>query len=153
MAKVLIVYGSTTGNTETTANGIAGIIRSAGHDVVALDAGNARPAGLCAGYDCVLFGCSTWGDETIELQEDFIPLFDAFDVIGVSGMKFASFGCGDSSYTYYCGAVDSINKKLEELGGKMISQGLKIDGDPAGAINDIEAWAKGIVAALQKNAG
>ena len=148
MANVLIVYGSTTGNTETVANDIAGIIKGAGNTVTVLDAGKAKPAGLCAGYDCVLFGCSTWGDDTIEFQDDFIPLFDAFDSIGASGVKVASFGCGDSSYTYYCGAVDSINEKLEALGGKMIADGLKIDGDPSDASDDIEAWAKGIVAAL-----
>lgn len=148
MANVLIVYGSTTGNTETVANDIAGIIKGAGHAVTVLDAGSAKAAGLCAGYDCVLFGCSTWGDDAIELQDDFIPLFDAFDSIGASGVKVASFGCGDSSYTYYCGAVDSINEKLEQLGGKMIAQGLKIDGDPSDASDDIEAWAKAVAAAL-----
>lgn len=148
MANVLIVYGSTTGNTETVANDIAGILKEAGNDVTVLDAAKAQPSGLCASRDCVLFGCSTWGDDTIEFQDDFMPLFEAFDSIGASGVKAAAFGCGDSSYTYYCGAVDSINEKLDELGAKLIAPGLKIDGDPGDASDNIESWAKSVAAAL-----
>ena len=148
MANVLIVYGSTTGNTESVANEVAEIIKGGGNDVTVLDAGKASPAGLCAGRDCVLFGCSTWGDDSIEFQDDFIPLFEAFDSIGASGVKVAAFGCGDSSYTYFCGAVDSINEKLGELGAKIVAPGLKIDGDPSDASDDIEAWTNAVMAAL-----
>ncbi|MCC8193695.1 MAG: flavodoxin [Deltaproteobacteria bacterium] len=148
MANVLIVYGSTTGNTESVANDIAGILKGDGNDVTVLDAGRATPAGLCAGRDCVLFGCSTWGDDSVEFQDDFVPLFEAFDSIGVSGVKAAAFGCGDSSYTYFCGAVDSIDEKLKELRAKVIAPGLKIDGDPSEAADDIESWAKEVMAAL-----
>lgn len=148
MANVLIVYGSTTGNTETVAGELSDIIKGGGHAVTVLDAGNAQASGLCAGRDCVLFGCSTWGDDTIELQDDFVPLFDAFDSIGASGVKVASFGCGDSSYTYYCGAVDAINEKLESLGAHIAAQGLKIDGDPGDASDAIKAWAREVMAAL-----
>ena len=148
MANVLIVYGSTTGNTENVANKVAAVLKGAGNDVTVLDTGKAQAKGLCAGRDCVLFGCSTWGDETIELQDDFVPLFDDFANIGVSGVKAAAFGCGDSSYTYYCGAVDAINEKLGQLGAKIIAEGLKIDGDPDDAKDEIEAWASEVAEAL-----
>ena len=148
MANVLIVYGSTTGNTENAANSIAELLKKAAHNVSVLDAGKAKPQGLCAGRDCVLFGCSTWGDESIELQDDFVPLFEAFDAIGASGVKAAVFGCGDSGYTHFCGAVDAIAQKLEELGAKIITDGLKIDGDPSDAEDSIETWAKELLAAI-----
>ena len=148
MANVLIVYGSTTGNTENVAESIGKILTGSGHDVTVLDVAKASPEGICNGRDCVLFGCSTWGDDEIEFQDDFVPFFDAFDSIGASGVKCASFGCGDSSYTYYCGAVDSINESLEKLGASVIVAGLKIDGDPSTAKGDIEAWAHEVAAAL-----
>ncbi len=148
MAKALIVYGSTTGNTASVAEMVERILAGAGHGVTLLDAGKAAAGNLCAGYDAVLFGCSTWGDETIELQDDFIPLFDAFDGIGAKGVKTGVFGCGDSSYTYYCGAVDAIEEKLQELGANLIVDGLKIDGDPHAAKGDIEAWAAGVAKSL-----
>ncbi|MDR3176740.1 MAG: flavodoxin [Desulfovibrio sp.] len=148
MANVLIVYGSTTGNTSSTATDIAAELRGGGHAVTLLDAADAGADNLCRGYDCVLFGCSTWGDADVELQDDFIPLFEAFDRIGAMGCKTGCFGCGDSSYTHFCGAVDAISQRLEELGSINIAENLKIDGDPGDASDDIAAWAKSVAAAL-----
>lgn len=148
MANVLIVYGSTTGNTENVAETIGKIMSENGHAVSVLDVAKASPANICNGRDCVLFGCSTWGDDSIELQDDFVPFFDAFDSIGAKGVNCASFGCGDTSYTYYCGAVDAINERLEELGANVIAAGLKIDGDPSAAKSDIDSWAGEVMAAL-----
>lgn len=148
MANVLVVYGSTTGNTETVADMIGKVLSDGGHNVTQLDAAKADPANLCSGRDCVLFGCSTWGQDSIELQDDFVPLYEAFDKIGAKGVKTAAFGCGDTSYEYYCGAVDAINERLEELGASVIAEGLKIDGDPGSAKSEIEAWAKAVMAQL-----
>jgi flavodoxin short chain len=143
-----MVYGSTTGNTETVADNIAAILKGEGHGVTEQDAGKTDPAGLCAGRDCVLFGCSTWGDDSIVLQDDFAVLFEAFDDIGAAGAKTAVFGCGDTSYTYFCGAVDSIYDRLEELGAHLVAPKLKIDGDPADADDEIASWTAGVAAAL-----
>ena len=148
MASVLIVYGSTTGNTAHVAEEVKGVLEGAGHAVTVQDAADVTPAGLCAGYDAVLFGCSTWGDADLELQDDFVSLFDAFDSISASGKKVAAFGCGDSSYTHYCGAVDAIEQKLGELGARVVAPGLKIDGDPGDAKDAVEAWAGEVARAL-----
>ena len=148
MASVLIVYGSTTGNTEYTAEVVERVIAESGHAVTVLDAAKCSPDGLCKDCDAVLFGCSTWGEEEIELQDDFIPLFESLENAGVKGKKAAVFGCGDSSYTHFCGAVVEIEEKLEELGASMIADGLKIDGDPHSVKDEIEGWAKDVGAAL-----
>lgn len=147
MGSALIVYGSTTGNTEYVAEVAERILSEAGASVKTLDASQAMPEGLCDGFDLILFGCSTWGDEEIELQDDFIPLFEQFDSIRAQGKRTAVFGCGDSSYTYFCGAVDVIEKKLEELGATVVDT-LKIDGDPQAEREVIEHWAKGVAASL-----
>lgn len=147
MASALIVYGSTTGNTEYVAGVAEKILSENGASVKKIDASDADPDGLCDGFDLVLFGCSTWGDESIELQDDFIPLFESFDSINAQGKNVAVFGCGDSSYTYFCGAVDTIEQKLDELGAKVIDT-LKIDGDPQSEKEEIENWAKRIAASV-----
>lgn len=147
MASALIVYGSTTGNTEYVAGVAERTLSAAGATVKTLDASNASPEGLCDGYDLVLFGCSTWGDESIELQDDFIPLFENFETINANGKKVAVFGCGDSSYTYFCGAVDAIEQKLDELGAKVVDT-LKIDGDPQSEKDQIETWTRGVAESL-----
>lgn len=148
MSNVLIVYGSTTGNTEWVAGELEKKIKAAGHDVECKGAGSVSADGLCNGRDMVLFGCSTWGQDEIELQEDFVPLFEKFDSIGASGVKTAVFGCGDDDYDYYCGAVDAITEKLEDLGAKVVGGKLKINGDPGDSADAINSWADGVVAAI-----
>ena len=140
MSKALIVYGSTTGNTETAASFVAQGLKKKGIDSDTKDAASVEAKGLVDGYDLVLFGCSTWGEEEIELQDDFIPLYDSFEDIGLGGKKVAVFGCGDSSYTYYCGAVDAIQEKAEKLGAVIVHESLKIDGDPEA--EEITAWGE-----------
>lgn len=141
MASALIVYGSTTGNTEYVAEEIGRVLTGKGVSVKLLNASSAKATGLCDGYDLVFFGCSTWGDDSIELQDDFIPLFDDFDQINASGKKTAVFGCGLSDYTYFCGAVDAISEKLNGLGAQVVDT-LKIDGDPQSEKSEIESFAK-----------
>ena len=148
MAKVLIVFGSSTGNTRFTSSEIGRILSEAGHEVTLLDVAKAQAKGLCAGYDGVLFGCSTWGDDSIELQDDFASFFDEFDNLEVEGVKFAVFGCGDINYQYFCGAVDEIERKLNELGAQLIDNNLKIDGEPHAAKEDIKVFADYVAARL-----
>ena len=148
MSSVLIVYGSTTGNTEYTAEVLERTLAEAGNTVTVADAAQSPAEGLGDKYDAVLFGCSTWGDEEIELQDDFIPLFESLESAGLKGKKTAVFGCGDSSYTYFCGAVDAIEQKLGEIGANLVTDGLKIDGDPHTVKEEIESWARDVIKSL-----
>lgn len=143
MGKALVVFGSTTGNTESVAEYVAGALADAGMAVDLKNAAAVAPKGLAEGYDLVVFGCSTWGDDAIELQEDFVPLFDDLEAAGLSGRKVAVFGCGDSSYTHFCGAVDAIAEKAAALGAKVLDMPLKIDGVPDKA--EAVAWARGLL--------
>ena len=143
MASALIVYGSTTGNTEYVSEVVERKLTQEGKTVTRMNATDAKADGLCDGYDLILFGCSTWGDATIELSDDFVSLFDQFDAINAKGKKTAVFGCGDSGYTYYCGAVDAIADKLKTMGADVIDT-LKIDGDPQAEEGAIENWAKSV---------
>ncbi|PIE74763.1 MAG: flavodoxin [Deltaproteobacteria bacterium] len=141
MASVIIIYGSTTGNTENTSEQIEKVLSEKGMDVTLKDVSDVKPADI-NDYDMVLMGCSTWGDEDIELQDDFIPFYEDLGSGDFSGKKVAVFGCGDSSYTHFCGAVDAIEEKVRDLGGKLVVDGLKIDGDPDDAEDDIKSWAE-----------
>ena len=123
MSNVLIVYGSTTGNTADIAEYLGGRLRAAGHVADVRDAADVSPDGLCEGRDVALFGCSAWGTDEVELQTDFEPLFEAFDRIGVKDVKTACFASGDSSFEHFCGAVDVIEARLSELGGIQILEG------------------------------
>ncbi len=148
MKNVLIVYGSTTGNTEYVASHIEKSLTQEGFTVKNENADGVKAAGLCDNYDLILFGCSTWGDDEIELQDDFIPLFDDFDNINAQGKKTAVFGCGDSSYQYFCGAVDAIEQKLSSMGAEVLDT-LKIDGDPQSEKDSIDSFIKTVLSNIK----
>lgn len=144
MAKALIVYGSTTGNTETAAGWIADTLRAKGIETELRNAADVAVEDMAQGFDLVLLGSSSWGDDEIEFQDDFIPVYEALDIAGLKGRKAAAFGCGDSSYTHFCGAVDAIEEKLAGLGAVLVAGPLKIDGDPERG--EIETWAREVAA-------
>ena len=145
MSSALVVYGSTTGNTEYVAQVVAEVLGDKGYEVKVMDVSSAQAQGLCDGYDLVLFGCSTWGDDSIELQDDFVPLFDDFESINAQGKKTAVFGCGLTDYEYFCGAVDAIEEKLKDMGAQVLDT-LKIDGEPQSEKDEITSWAQGVAA-------
>lgn len=147
MAKALLIYGSTTGNTESAAQTIAGVLAEENVQVTIKEVTNAKPADLNGDYDLYLLGSSTWGDEEIELQEDFAEFYEAMNGLDLSDKKMAVFGCGDSSYTHFCGAVDAIEQKAEDLGAVLVAAGLKIDGDPDDSEQEILDWAQSVAAA------
>ena len=146
--KVLIVYGSTTGNTAGIAEALGEQISGAGHEVTVKNAADVKAEGLCNGYDAVLFGCSAWGTDEVEMQDDFNTLFEDFDAIGVSGRKAACFASGDSSFEHFCGAVDVIEQRLSGLGATIMEEGLKVEGDYSGSRDDVEEWGRRILADL-----
>ncbi|QJB56957.1 flavodoxin [Pseudodesulfovibrio sp. zrk46] len=143
MSKTLIVYGSTTGNTEAVSDDIAKILEKNGHSVKIQSAAEVKIDGMAEGFDAVFLGCSTWGDDEIELQDDFIPVFDDLDKAGLKDKKVAVFGCGDSAYEYFCGAVDVIEEKSEQLGAVLLGDSLKIDGDPDA--DEITSWTEAVM--------
>ena len=148
MSKVLIVYGSTTGNTEALAEILGRLIQEAGHETTLLNAADASAPGLCDGWDMILFGCSAWGDDEIILQDDFDALFQQFDLINAKGHKVACYATGDSNFTYFCGAVDVIEAALERLGADVVVEGLKIDGQAQSDQPEIQEWTKAVIEAL-----
>ena len=149
MASVLIVYGSSTGNTQYVAEEIEKILTAQGMDVKNVEVGRAKAEGLCDGYDMILLGCSTWGVDEIELQEDFVYLFDRLEQANVKGKKVAVFGCGESDRIWFCGAVDAIEKKLKELDAHVVDT-LRVDGDPKEKRSVINDWANRVGADMIK---
>lgn len=142
MSKILIVYGSSTGNTESIAEAIAKFLEDKGHEVALRNAAEVSAEGLAEGYDAVLFGSSVWGIDEVEFQDDFAPLVEEFDSMGLSGRKVAAFASGDSTYENFCGAVDVLEAKAKEAGATIIAEGLRVEGDASAAPEDIKAFAE-----------
>ncbi len=142
MSKALVIFGSTTGNTETMAQTVAKGLEEAGMDVEVKNVTDCAPADMAGDCDLVVLGCPAYGDDSIELQDDFVDFYEDMDSVKLNGKPYAVFAPGDSSYTHFCGSVDMLEDKMEELGGKKATEGLKVDGDPDDADSEIISWAK-----------
>ena len=147
MTKALIAFGSTTGNTAEVANWVFETLEQNGVEVTLEDCAASSPNGLCDPYDLIVFGCPTYGDDEIEIQEDFEPILDELEKSGVNGKKVAVFGCGDSSYFHFCGAVDVIEKRASKCGASLAIKSLKIDDPHPDHEDEIRAWSTELVKA------
>ena len=154
MSKVLIIFGSTTGNTESIASKIGTLLEGAGVTAEVKNAADISDAtDIAKDYDAVLMGASCWGDEDIELQDDFQPVFDQLKEekigsMGLSGKKVAAFASGDSSYQHFCGAVDVIEEAAKDAGATIVAGGLKVEGDASAAPGEIEEFATAVAKSL-----
>ena len=138
---VKIIYGSTTGNTETVANLIASQMND--HKVELINA-SAASLDQVTGSDLVILGSSTWGYG--DIQDDFLTFYDKMDSTTFQGMKVAIFGCGDSeSFSdVFCEAVNLIEEKVISLGANVVIESLKVDGDYSNQLEMIETFAKSL---------
>lgn len=111
MEKTVILFGSTTGNTENIADTIA--------EKIGNGIGKVNVAGLSVddikGYKNIIIGVSTWGIG--DLQDDwdeFLPQFAGSDL---SGKTIAFYGLGDAD-GYPDSFVDGIGIIYEEIKDK-----------------------------------
>ena len=108
MAKVKVVYGSTTGATEAVAQTIA-----AGLDAELINVAGAGADAFDA--DVVIIGCSTWG--LGELQDDWMDKISLLDKVDLTGKKAAVFGTGDQE-GFGDTFVDAIGILADKLAGR-----------------------------------
>ena len=148
MANILIVFGSSTGNTESIAHAIERKLLDAGHTVRVQNAADVSPLHLASGFDVVLLGCSAWGEEEIELQDDFATFFEDIENMDLKNVKLAAFASGDREYPHFCGAVDVIEEKARALGAILIAEGLRLEGDDSGNEDEIASFASEVIKSL-----
>jgi len=145
MSKALIIFGSTTGNTEKMSDMIQETLDENGMETEIKNVTDASVSDLTGEYDLILLGCPAYGDDEVEFQEDFEEFYENMDGLDLGGGKFAVFAPGDSAYEHFCGTVDVLEKKIRSMGGKVVADGLKIDGDPDDAEDEIKEWSADLV--------
>ena len=141
MKRILIAFGSSTGNTGRVSEIISEVLKKKGFSTELKNISYIKPEET-AYYDVILLECSTWGIEEIELQSDFIPFFEKMEKQNFTDKKTAVFGRGDLDYKFFCGAVDLIEDKLQYFDSKLLNSSLKIHGDPEENIKEITKWAE-----------
>ena len=83
MKKALIIYGSTTGNTESMSEIVGAGLKAADMEVEIKEVTNAKISDLTA-YDLVLMGCPAYGDDEIMAIFPSVFAFDFEPAVGPS---------------------------------------------------------------------
>ena len=118
MAKIRIVYGSETGNTQQAAHIIEDLFSKYGHEVQIQEARETEPTDICQGVDLTVLGSSSRGDsDSISFPPSFTHFYEELREGKIKEKKIALFGCGDSHKPFFCGAVELLKEKVGDLGG------------------------------------
>ena len=165
MAKIGIIFGSSTGNTEAVAEKLKDSLGDA--DLISVSADAIKKV---QDYDVVLLGSSTWG--LGDLQDDWEGLLEDLGSADLNGKKVGFFGTGDQdgypdtfvdaigllyeavegSGADFIGATETDGFNYEESkavkDGKFV--GLVIDEDNQADASDerIENWVNAVKAAI-----
>jgi flavodoxin I len=140
--KTIVIFGSTTGNTEEISNYVVAGLKASGHEVTHKNVADTTVQEL-PNYELIILGSSTWNEG--DIQDDFIPFFDQMGTVSLAGKKAAVFGCGDTIYgEHFCQAVNKIEAKLKEVGAEIVSPSFKIDGDISPFLQKAQEWATSI---------
>lgn len=126
MGNILMLYASTTGNTELMAEAMVAYLEDKNNEVVTKTFDfNPIDVEELLTYDAILVGTHTWDDGELPYEvEDF---YEELDDVDITGKVFGVFGSADSFYDTYGGAVDLLADRLQNLGAKLVPQRLKVD--------------------------
>ncbi|MDR1591355.1 MAG: flavodoxin [Prevotellaceae bacterium] len=135
MKKIVIIYGSTTGNTESAAKNIAGKLST--EEVRLIDVANLK-AGDPDAFPNLILGTSTWGFG--DLQDDWESALSILAKSDLTGKKVALFGLGDSdAYAdTFVNGMGILYETLEDKGCEFIGK-VPVDGytfDASQAVRD-----------------
>ncbi len=92
MAKVLVVYATRTGETQTIADLIAEGIRFSGQEANVVSVKEIKSEAELEGYDGYVFGSSTYHGEMLQGMKTFLFIAEKAQLEGKIGGAFGSFG-------------------------------------------------------------
>jgi len=118
MSKIGIFYGSSTGNTESTAKYIK---KELSKDADIYNISDVEAA-KTLDYDFLIFGVSTWGEG--DLQDDWESLLPKLKKLDLSGKTVALFGLGDQD-----GYPDNFQNAMGTVYSAVVKAGAKVVGE------------------------
>lgn len=126
---ILLVYATNSGGTQIAGSLVADVLKKHEFTVITKEVSDVSVADI-QDKDLVIFGSPSWdfaGNEGMP-HENYLSFIEKMKSQKFNDKKFAVFGLGDSSYTYFCGAVDHLEDLVKDMGGRLIIDSLKIDG-------------------------
>lgn len=126
---VLLVYATNSGGTAAAVQMIADTLTAKDHTVTVKEAKDAVPDDLTTAL-CIIVGSPSWDYNGMEGQPlpEMAAFIDRCKEVSLAGKPCAVFGLGDSSYTYFCGAVTYLESFIKRGRGTLVVPSLKVDG-------------------------
>lgn len=149
--KVLIAYATNSGGTFFATQTVENVLKSKRHTVTRKEIEEIS-ASTFKEYDLIIFASPSWNYEGAEgeLQTSFKKFVQNYSGNALKSKKCAIFGLGDSTYLYFCGAVERLERFVKDNGGILLSPSLRIDGyyrDETLHNKLLESWTEKVLAA------
>ena len=146
--KMLLLYGTETGNSELLAMDAEKLAADHEFDTT-LKGMDEIDAGEIAEHGNVIIVCSTWGDG--EQPDNAVYLYeactDADDGI-MDGVNFAVLALGDTAFDLFCEAGIQWDEVMEDKGGNRINDRIDCDTDYE---DEAEEWLEETIALFVGN--
>ena len=154
MASIVLIYGSTGGNTEIVAEAVAEILEEASHQVGLMRVERYSMEALfeaVTNSDYFLIAAPTYGHG--EMQDDLKPFIKALKGYDLVGKKCVVIGLGDAKYDdhYHIASVPIIEEIIKASHGELVFRPLRISGSPVVNLDRlIPLWTKGFLEEIGK---
>lgn len=149
MASILIIFGSTGGNTELVTDKVSEILSKDGHKVTVQRAEESEASDFNK-HKIIIFASSTYGQGL--LQDHMLRFFKVNKTLSLKGKKCAAIGLGDSKYNieYIIEAANILEKNIKKLEGELVVPALRVHKSPVPLLNtSIQNWAKKLSKAIK----
>jgi flavodoxin I len=149
MASILILFGSTGGNTELVCDEVSHILKAKKNNVTMQRAENSSPDDIRK-YDLCILASSTYGQGL--LQDHMRAFIKSCSSKHIKNTTFAVIGLGDNKYNteYVIEAANILEKKVKENNGTLLSPTLRINKTPVPHLKTrVEKWANDIAKQLK----
>lgn len=151
MASVLIIYGSTGGNTQLVCEKVCQVLTEKGHQV-SVQRVEASALTDMNTPEVIIWGASTYGHGV--LQDYFIPFLEAAtkENYDFKGKPCAVIGLGDPKYEeqYHLESAFILEKAAQAAHATLLTPSLLVSGPPVRHLNGlVQKWAEKLAETLK----
>lgn len=149
--KMNITYGTESGNSEMAADDISAYLEGVGCESRIIPMEEFDFLDMFDTNRLIVI-TSTYGEG--DLPETAAPFYEVLTTHkpDLSSLEFAAFGLGDSTYETYGNGIDTVAKKLIELGAKQIGETGRHDAAKGQALTDVTlTWMESVLPLFENN--
>jgi len=150
MKKILIIYGTLSGNTELVADKISELLETK-YEITLEKVENSNVLDIFNNDICIL-ACPTYGNGI--LLPYFIPFYKKLQTTDLKNKDFAIIGLGDFKYDmdYHLESINILENVIKKNNGKLISDPLRISMSPLKLMNTlIPKWIENLIRNIEKS--